>query len=492
MKLRLLRPWPLFLSALGLVVVAVLTLEVAGWPFLRAPLEAQLSQRLQRQVKLAGEFRLHLLGNIRLRVGELRIAPPDWERDAQGQLAPPFVQAREAHLVLPYSTLFDQFRASNQPLRVRLLEVGTIEARLRRLEDGRANWRFAPPPGAAGNAGNAKGDAAPEFVHLVVHKGQLTLTDAQEDLRLQAQVRTREGSARDAAGLFVRASGRWRDQAFTVEARSPGLLPLVTPADNGRAVALRLNARLAHAGRRDSEFRFRGRARDLLRFEGLQGEFRVAGPSLAATGNAVRVTLPGTAAFFMQGRIDKEGRHWDIDVERFDVSDTHLSGRFRYEQKSPQPLLSGELKGRQLVLRDLAPAPGASPPEPGREATGNDRAPAGAGGGGGKVLPQRDLDMPALQRMDASVAIAIDKVDLGSKSPLPLQPLLAHLTLQDGVLGIEHLPALADSGAAPGHKDCAHALARPPQTPGTPTPLKRALRGWPSPDADPSAASESR
>lgn len=446
MTLRLLRPWPLILSVLGLVLAGMLALEIAGWPFLKAPLEARLSQRLQRQVQLGGEFRLQLLGSIRLRVGELRIAPPDWERDPQGRLAPPFIQARDARLVLPYSTLLDQFRSAGRPLHVRRLEVGAIDARLRRLEDGRANWRFAPHPDATASG---REGAAPEFVHLIVHKGQLSLTDAQQDLVLRAQVRTREGSARDAAGLFVRASGHWRRQPFTVEARSPGILPLVAPPENGRAVALGLSARLAHPGRRDSEFRFRGRARDLLRFDGLQGDFRVAGPSLAAAGNAVRITLPSTDAFFMQGRINKEGKHWEVNVGRFDVGDTHLSGRFRYETKVPRPLLSGELHGRQLVLRDLAPAFGASPPPPGPDEPGSGKARTRLGGG--KVLPQRDFDIPSLQRMDAQVAIDIDKVDLGSDSLKPLQPLVARLTLQDGVLRLEQLLARTAQGQLQGN-----------------------------------------
>jgi alkanesulfonate monooxygenase SsuD/methylene tetrahydromethanopterin reductase-like flavin-dependent oxidoreductase (luciferase family) len=81
--------------------------------------------------------------------------------------------------------------------------------------------------GAAAGAPGPAGSRAPEFQHLIVHKGQLTLRDAPRDLALSAQVRTREGAARDAAGLFVRAAGQYRGQGFTAEARSPGLLQLL-------------------------------------------------------------------------------------------------------------------------------------------------------------------------------------------------------------------------------------------------------------------------
>lgn len=442
MTLRPLRPWPMALFALGLLLLAVLVLEVAGWPFLRAPLERQASTRLQRDVDLSGNFRLHLLGSIRLRVGELRIAAPAWERAAGNSPAAPFVQAQDAYLVLPYGSVWRQWRGDTAPLRIRRLEVGAIEARLHRLADGRANWAM----GAAGPDRPA-GGGTPEFVHLVVHKGQLTLEDEPRQLSLSAQVRTREGSARDAAGLFVRASGQYRGQAFTVEARSPGLLPLLAPAGEGRPVALGLNARLVHPGRRDSQFSFRGRARDLLRVDGLEGRFRVAGPSLADTGRMLQLTLPSTGPFFMQGQAGKEGQAWDVQVARFEVGDTRLNGRFRFREDLPRPLLAGDLRGERLRLQDLAPAFGASPPPPGTDASDDAAKSADPGR---RILPRREFDLPALHRMDADVALDLGRVDLGSGALEPLQPLAGRLILRAGVLRLEALLARTAKGQLEG------------------------------------------
>lgn len=441
---RLPRPRPLILSVLGLLLLALLGLEIAGWPFLRTPLEREASARLQRDVRLTGDFRLQLIGSLRLRIGELRIAAPEWERNSQGRRAAPFLQAGDVNLVLPYGSLLQQLGGGGEALRIRRLEVGAIEARLRRLADGRSNWELGAPgqghkPGAAGT---------PEFVHLVVHKGQLTLDDALRGLALSAQIRTREGSARDAAGLFVRASGRYQGQAFTVEARSPGLLPLLAPAGKGRAVALGLNARLSHPGRRDSQLSFRGRARDLLRVEGLEGKFRIAGPSLAETGRIMKLTLPSTAPFFMQGQAAKAGDAWEVQVSRFDVADTRLKGRFRYRQDLPRPLLSGELRGEVLRLRDLAPALGASRYQPGTSA-GDEAADRGMEHSG-RVLPRREFDLPSLRRMDASVAIDIDRVDLGSRTLKPVKPLAGRLTLRNGVLRLEQLLARTAQGQLQG------------------------------------------
>lgn len=444
MKPPLLRPWPLTLSVLAVLLLALIGCEIAGWPFLRHPLERQLTAKLQRDVRLEGDFRLHLLGSIRLQVARLTIAPPAWERGPGDSPARPFVNATQARLVLPYASVLGQLRGNGDVFRIKLLEVGGIDARLVRLPDGRANWRFERPPKA--DAAQSSPTASPEFIHLIVHKGQLSLRDEVADLRLSAMVRTREGTARDAAGLFVRAHGNYRGQVFTAEARSPGILPLVAPRGKTAPVALGFNARLSDPRHRDSEFRFRGKARDLLRFEGLEGRYRVSGASLAAMGNAINVTLPSTSPFVMQGRIGKEGGRWQLDVSGFDVGDTRLSGRFRYDSDLPRPLLAGELRGSQLVLKDLAPAFGASPPPPGSaaEIPGNPRA------GSRHILPRREFDIPSLHRMDAEVGIRLSRVDLGSDSLQPLQPFEGRLTLREGVLRLDKLLARTAQGELQG------------------------------------------
>lgn len=423
------RPLHWLLAIIGLLLLALLACEAAGWPFLRVPLEKMASAKLQREVRFGDDFRLHLLGGIRLRTDRFHIGAPPWDKPVRS--APAFFDARDVYLELPYRTVLGRLEGEATPLFIRLLEVQQLDVRLLRRPDGHANWRFEA---LKSRQPDDKG-APPRFERLVVHQGQVALHDAVSNLDMQADIRTTEGSAGNPAGLFVQAQGRFRGQAFTGRARSPGLLPIIAPEAGSEAVALRLDARLDDPGHNDSKLHFQGRAVDLLRFQGLDGSFRANGPALASVGDILNLTLPTTAPFAMQGQVHKRGEVWDVSVTAFDVANTHLSGDFRFDRRPQPPRLSGRLRGSRLVLKDLAPSFGA--------ASGGPHA---AAGNGSHLLPQREFNIPALKRMNADIDIHLDRVDLGTARLEDLHPLQARLRLQDGVLRLDDLLARTASG----------------------------------------------
>lgn len=424
------RSWRIALSLLGLLALLVAACEILGWPFLRAPLEERLGRTLQRDVKLDGDFSVHLLGSVRLRVGRLVISGPAW--DVPGQA---FVEARNTLLVLPYRTVFGG-PDRNGALHIRRLEVGSLSARLRRERSGRANWQFEFPEKKT----PAAPTATPEFAQLLVQEGHVSVRDDIAALELEAAARTEEGTATGLRGLRLQANGHYRKQPFRADARSSGLLPLVAPRGHAPPVPVVLDIHIPDPRGTDGHLHVEGRAADLLRFEGLQGDFRASAASLATIGDLFGLTLPTTAAFKVRGRAAKEGSVWSVDVQAFDVARTHLSGAFRYDTSRRRPLLSGTARGSQLVLEDLAPAFGASP----REASSASDAPDKPGTR--RVLPQREFDIPSLYRMDADIAVRLDRVDLGSEKLKPLVPLEGRLRLEQGVLRLDNLLARTADG----------------------------------------------
>ena len=428
------RPWLLGVGVSLAVVVAVLALgEAFEWPFLRAPLQDALTKKLQRPVQLDAPFGVRLFGSVRLRSAQLVIGPP-----ADAATQPDLVHAREVGLRVPYSTLWQLARGRNdQPPTIDALSVETLEAHLLRDAQGRANWHF----GATPDEPNAAPPGLPRFGLLQVRSGEIHLDDAMQRLTLRASVSTQEGSAPDRgaaapAGLRVQARGSHRGLPLTADLQASAALPLARSDrsdGSASAVPIRLDLRIGRA-----QLKLDGQASDALQLGGLDAAIDFSGPSLAAVGDVLGLTLPTTPAFDLRGRVRKDGSVWAADVASGRVGSSRLRGEFRYESASTPPRLTGTLGGERLALADLGPALGT----PAGGAT--DRAAAG------RVLPQREFDIPSLQRMDADVALRLDRLDLGTAQIESLAPLQGRVRLQGGVLSVQELLARTASGTLRG------------------------------------------
>ena len=420
--------WPLGIVAA--LVVAVGLAEWRGWPFLKGPLESRLSQRLQREVRFGDDFALKLFGSVRLRTSALRVGPP------QGNAADPalggdLVNANDAWLQFPYATLIGLMKGREEPPHIVSLRVGRVEAALKRLADGRANWALAP---AKSNAPH-KPVEMPDVDELVVGNGHVVYDDAVLKASVDARVRTNEGdkAAGGAAGLVAEGNGRWRDRPFEFRVTSSGVLPLVAGEGHPPVpVTIRIDAH-------DSKLAFEGTGTDLLRFEGFDGSAALSGPSLAAVGDAVGVTLPTTAPFTLHGRLAKSGTRWSLKRADLAVGESRLGGDFTFDRGTRPPALTGDLVGQRLDLVDLLPAFGA----PVRRAP-NPKPPSG------HVLPQREFDVPSLRAMNANVKVRLARADLGSLFRQPLEPLQGDLSLEGGVLKLSNLVARTSGGELKG------------------------------------------
>lgn len=423
--------WPL--GVVAVAAIAVVACEVAGWPFLKNPAQQQLTQRLARPVEFGDEFRLKLFGAIRLDTSALRIGPPEGAEPGS-PLAGDLVNARRAHLELPYATVRQLMDKDNEmPPHITSLRFGEVDAALKRLADGRANWTFATKPRDPAQ----KPVEMPTLDELVVERGRIVLDDAVIKTALEAKVSTDEGAqvveGRRQAGLVVEGKGRHENRPFDFRVTSSGVLPLIA---RGAQTKVPITIRLA-AG--DAKFSFDGTSTDIISFHALDGNAALSGPSLAKVGDALGMTLPTTEPFTLKGRLGKSGRKWSLQQADLDVGDSHLGGNFSYDQSPKVPMLSGELTGSRLVLADLLPAFGAA-----RPGTGNPKPPAG------EMLPHRELDIPSLRMMNANVKVKLQRADLGTLFRQPLSPLQGDLTLDGGVLRLSNLLARAAGGEVKG------------------------------------------
>lgn len=455
-----------FLLAL---VAAVGVCEALGWPFLAGPMQGWIGNTLQRRVALSEDpaappkAAIHLLGGVEIAAPYIEIGAPPWST------APHMLLARDARITLGYA---DLWRASRgEPLHIRELRAALLDGQFERQADGRASWQFGkntntPDP-------EPQPTRLPVFGRLEVDSGSVLVRDALMGIDLDGRFSLVDGAnvsavaiaassagsgaapgvatgpasgaasgaaSGTAPGLHFSAKGAYRKLPLTIEVHATAVLPAI--AADAATVALPVSFK-AHIGR--ATLAFEGTATDALRLTALQGRFSVQGPSLAAVGDPLGVTLPTTAPFRTEGLIAKQGVVWNTVIEQMSIGASRLKGAFTYDPRPSLPLLSGRLSGTKLMLADLGPAVGAKVPNSAPPAA-KPAAPQRVNTEPRRTLPDREFDLPSLRAMNANVLIDIDNLDLGSKLLEPLKPFRTHLVLRDGVLGLREVDARTAQG----------------------------------------------
>ncbi|WP_265942491.1 AsmA family protein [Dechloromonas sp. A34] len=401
-----------FLWALPLLLIAaVVACEASGWFFLRAPAESILTSQMGREVRITAPLRLHFRRTIRLELGALWIAAP-----AEFSV-PHLVDAQGLKLSLHYADLL-ALRRPTEPLRLAALAADYIDVRLIRLADGQASWQFAsettrPPP---------------IVEHLGLQSGEIVLRDPTLTADLDARIGTRESEGSPAAVAEI--SGRLRERPLRASITLPDGLPRTQPEEGGEPIAAQGKA---DYGGLHLDFTGTVGADDF------RGAVAIKGPSLSVLGRLFDTVLPTTAPFTLQGTVVKDSPVWQIAVTSARVGKSDLAGNFTYDTRSQPPRLDGRLTGRNFVLADLAPAFGT------RNEDGAVVNPAR-----GRTLPDRPLDLPALTRLDAGIAIDLEQVDLGSAFRQPISPLRAKLTLDGGRMTLSDIDASTAQGLLAG------------------------------------------
>ena len=446
------RRWPYAVAATLLALAAAVAIgEWLGWPFLAAPVQRLLSDRLERRVVLSDgggidtdpntvhdeDFSLRFIGGLRLHATQLEIAAPEWSS------APHLLRARDVELELGYGDLWRAHRG--QRLRIERLQASSLDAQLERQADGRASWQFRPAPTAA----PLEPLVLPQWGSLQVGNGLVHYRDVPLAIDVQARL-SLQGDAVPASApttpgqrLQVGISGLVRKLPVKIDAVAYGVLPWAAGDVPTEPVPVSVQASVGRA-----QLSFQGTATDATRLAGLTGRFNLKGPSLAAVGDAVGVTLPTTAAFRMDGLLRVQGDTWRTVIKDATIGSSRLNGAFVYEAARDPPLLSGRLGGARLMLVDLGPVVGTTAAVPAvAVGTGLVVKPSTAPG---KVLPNRPFDLPSLRAMDANVLIDIANVDLNTSYLEPLQPLRGHLQLTGGVLSVRELDARTAQGQLKG------------------------------------------
>ena len=475
--------WPLItIAVLAGIVLAIGVCEAIGWPFLVAPIQRQLSKALDRPVVFGNDpstssgVRIGLIGRLRVTAASLEIGAPSWSK------APHMLLAHDVRLQLGYLDLWRAWRGG--PLHVASLEAADLDGVLQREADGRASWQFgtkkttdeSETPSALPTFGTLRvGDGHLVYDDEVLPAGidaRFALSDgsgtapapiasaagassgaaasAPANAASDAGIAIRAGGAAGAAGpaeraslaegesgLRLKATGQYRKLPVRIDLRTAGVLGFLAEGAQAEAQPLSLRASIGRA-----DLSFDGSTTDPLHFAALKGRFSLAGPSLAAAGDPLGITLPTTPPFKTSGFLAKDAGLWKAVFDSATIGSSHLNGAFTYDTRRKVPLLSGRIGGSRLVLADLGPAVGT--PALGSGASATTAAP-------GRVIPDKKFDLPSLRAMDANVVASVAMFDPGTDVIQPLRPARVHLLLADGVLTLADVEGVTAQGRLAGY-----------------------------------------
>ncbi len=407
------------LSALLLLIVVIAIGEVLGWPFLRTPAERFASNQLERSVRLDAPFKARFIGGMRLELGGLYISAPE-KFDV-----PYLVEAENISLKLRYSDILNPDEA--EPLRIKSLQVKSISTYLIRNDEGEASWQFKPDE-------DKEPAPFPRIETLEVNDGNAVVRDALTQADIKVAFDSQEGTAENEPVSKARVEGMFREQKISGEIHTNGLLPIATQEADSPPMESR--GWLEYGGVRVD---FDGVAADLFGERSINARFWAKGPSLGLVGDLFKIALPTTRAFTFEGNVKKEEDLLLVDITKARVGQSDLTAQFKYDERGKVPLLAGDLKGKRFVLADLAPTFGASN-EDGTAAKARE----------GRVLPNRPLNLPTLNRFDADIKVDLETVDLGSAFRLPISPFRAQLTLDTGNLSLAEIYAKTADGTLSG------------------------------------------
>lgn len=403
-------------GVLLLLVLAITACEMAGWPFMRLPLQHFLENTLHRKVRIERPFHLQLFGAIRLQVGQLQISAPE------GFSVPFLVDAHGLDLGLRYRDLW--YLREGEAYLIQAIRADRLDAHMVRHANGDASWDFAlddtSPP-----------RPFPMIEVLAVNQGQAWVKDAVTDANLTATFYTEEGAHLKHPESRMKVTGDFRHLPLKAELVTQGFLPVATQDKD--SAPIQSSGWLTYGS---VSLRFNGAVYDLFGEQRVKGKLHASGPSLADVGDLFDLALPRTPAFKVTADVEKGTDLWQVNVNSAHIGRSRLSGQFSYAYGAQVPTLKGKLQGSLLMLADLAPAFGAPGAAPSKKPT--------------RVFPDESLDFDTYGRMNADIQIHLDAVDLGQAFRERISPLDLHLSLLDNKLALSRLEAHTAQGSLTG------------------------------------------
>jgi uncharacterized protein involved in outer membrane biogenesis len=405
------RRWRWLFAALVLAVVG-LAYALFDWNLFKGYAERRVSAATGRE--------FHIDGNLDIRLSMQPLVTMDGLRlgNVKGAAQPTMASAQRL-----------QFRVELWPLlngQTILPEVHLTKPSmlLERYRDGGDNWTL---PSSGSN---------PVIRQFTVDHGELRYVEDAKRTDLVIDVDSDKPGPSRLAPLNFQGKGTYRNNPFTLAGRADSPLDLANTQTPYRIdIGASAGATRAHAS---------GALNHPLQLSGFRLDFTLAGPDLAQLYRLLGIAMPETPPYRLHGTLGHMGHVWSFDHFTGTVGKSDLAGDVRIDNTGTRKRLTTKLASRNLDVHDLAGFVGApAHADPRKASTPQQQAEALQAEATDRLLPQKPYDLEHLRSMDADVELRARHV-VGT--PVPLDDLLARMTIDQGVVHLDPF----DFGAAGG------------------------------------------
>ena len=381
---RLPLPARILLWIIGIFFALWLILFITKGRFLKHPFERIVSSRLERPVRVGGDFQLYFDPvTIKFRARQMVIANTRWAS------RPAFFRADLIDSrIAPLSLLFgDRYR-------LRWLELRNAAVDLEWSRDGSSNtWTFGDP--------RRKGE--PLDLPLIRRAALTGTTLRYRDPRMQLAAdlgfeTVKAQDTRFASDVRFSGAGTMRGRPFTLRG---GLLSPDEMVTGGR------NQLALHAQAGATVLEVSGTLPGATEIEGADLRLVTHGPNLARLFDFLGVAIPETRAYRFTSALTKVDGEWRFTHLKGRFGDSDLAGRMTVSQPDDRLLLKAALATRSLDIVDVGPFIGYDPERLAKQGK------AGAiqtVDGAPRVLPDAPLRVEALRNFDARLRYDIGRI----------------------------------------------------------------------------------
>ena len=407
------------IGAILLTIAIVVFLVIFDWNWFRGPLGRFASARLDREVVITGDLRVHPWSfSPKAEALGVRIAQPDWAAKADPKGSPAGTPMAKVDRIAVQIKLLPLLKGD---VVLPLLAVDRPDVRLLRDGSGKANWTFGDP-----NAPKTP-LKLPAIQHFIINDGQLRYEDQQRDVFFLGTVNSNEHATADGRGRFVlEGKGQLNRSPFTALVTGGPLLN-ISP-NRPYPFDARVDAGSTHVlAKGDITKPF-----NLGLFE---TQLSVSGTDLNRLYALTGLTLPNTPPYKISGHLTRNGQRFDFKKLNGRIGDSDVSGDLFVLTGRQRPYLEADLQSRRLDFDDLGSLVGAAPATGrGETASAGQKVEAAQRDATQRLLPDATLQVERVKAMDAKVkyrALAVNAPNL------PLQKVRLDLTLEKGVLTMD-------------------------------------------------------